>query len=62
MYTATTEDIAVLERLAVELERDPAQRSETAQERDWDLRAIELKIAHAVSIVDGLCLSIAPCS
>lgn len=48
MLTATSEEIAALETLAGELGRNHVL------ERDRDLRAIELELASAVSIVDEL--------
>jgi hypothetical protein len=54
MRIATTEEIAVLELLAVELERDHAQRRAIELERDRALRAVELDLARAVSIADAL--------
>lgn len=54
MLTATSEKIAALETLAGELGRNQVQRGTFARERDRDLRAIELELASAVSIVEEL--------
>ena len=48
MRTATVEEIAALELLAVELERAYALRTAVELERDRALRAVELELSHAV--------------
>lgn len=54
MRTATAEDIATLEMLALDLERSHARRVAAELERERVLRAVELELASAVSIVDML--------
>ena len=50
MRTATAEEIAALELLAVELERTSVLRLAVALERDRELRTVELELASAVSL------------
>lgn len=50
MRTATAEDIAALELLAVELERTYLLRTAVEAERDRELRAVELELSHAVPL------------
>ena len=51
MRTATAEDIAALEMLALDLEREHARRVEAELERTGALRAVERELASAASIV-----------
>ena len=54
MRIATAEEIVVFELLAVELERTYVLRRAVELARDRELRAVELELANAVSLVDAL--------
>ena len=62
MRTATAEDIATLEMLALDLERAHTRRVAAELERDGDLRAVELELARAVSLVGVLVGDSAACA
>jgi len=54
MRIATAEEIVAFEMLAIELERAHAQALAVELERSRELRAVELELASAVSIVGAL--------